>query len=88
MNTYVEINIYTASNERCLNVLSAIEPDNHSAPYGISIKMECINDTLVVQTTFSGTRLLTLRNTIDDILEHVSIAIKTVKVLSEYSQSK
>ncbi|MEM1542199.1 MAG: KEOPS complex subunit Pcc1 [Ignisphaera sp.] len=88
MNMYVEINIHTGSNEKCLSVLSAIEPDNYSAPYGVSIQMECIKDTLVVRTGFLGSKLLTFRNTVDDILEHVSISIKTVKMLSEYSQSK
>lgn len=81
MNISVEIGVDTGSNERCSSVLEAIEPDNYLLPHNISIHMKCVGKVLAVQIESSDPYPLTLRNTIDDILEHISLATKTLDLI-------
>ncbi len=72
--------------ELCNSVLKAIEPDNLSVPSGVSISTMCVDNMLYAEIRGDNVRVLTIRNTVDDLLEHISIAYRCLKkVLSDRS---
>ena len=76
LETFIEIT--TRDEEICRSVLEAVEPDNREAPKNISIEMMCKNNVLYIHVKGVDVPILTFRNTVDDLLEHISIAIKTL----------
>ncbi len=64
--------------ELCRAILSSIEPDNRTAPPSIEIRCECCNEVLVAEIS-SESSVLTFRNTVDDLLEHVAIAWRSIE---------
>ena len=71
----IELNF---SNKSELNaVMSALLPDNINFPKGLTMKMFSNNNTLYLDfLCHNGIR--TLANTVDEILEHISIAKKLI----------
>lgn len=54
-------------------IVEALRPDNIGAPQGLSVEMEDKGELLVIKIScHSG--IATLINTVDEILEHISIA--------------
>ncbi len=64
--------------ELCRAILSSIEPDNRTAPPSIEIKCGCREGALVVEILGTSS-MLTFRNTVDDLLEHVAIAWRSIE---------
>jgi hypothetical protein len=58
--------------------MKALMPDNVNFPKGLSMKMFSRDNTLVLEF-LSKTGINTLLNTIDEVLEHISIARKVIK---------
>jgi tRNA threonylcarbamoyladenosine modification (KEOPS) complex Pcc1 subunit len=65
--------------ETCRSVKNALEPDNATAPPQISITIECENSAIVVHVKGKDVNILTFRNTVDDLLEHLSLAKKLLQ---------
>ena len=72
----------------CISLTRALEPDNRSAPRGVSISMECDSQGLVCVVECRNTSILTCRNTVDDILEHAATALKLVERLDHAFKSR
>ncbi len=77
----LSINLKVPLTEReCLSLLKALGPDNALAPRGVSIYIECEEGAFVARITCSQeVQVLTCRNTVDDLLEHLSIALSVVR---------
>ena len=58
--------------------MKALIPDNVNFPKGLSMKIFSRDNTLVLDF-LSKTGINTLLNTIDEVLEHISIARKVIK---------
>jgi hypothetical protein len=58
--------------------MKALMPDNVNFPKGLSMKIFSRDNTLVLDF-LSKTGINTLLNTIDEVLEHISIARKVIK---------
>ena len=58
--------------------MKALMPDNVNFPKGLSMEIFSRNNTLVLEF-LSKTGINTLLNTIDEVLEHISIARKVIK---------
>lgn len=82
MNINIEIEIHANNNKKCISILEAIEPDNYILPQGIFISMKCLNEVLVIRIESNNAHILTFRNTVDDLLEHITITLKTLTVFN------
>jgi len=58
--------------------MNALMPDNVNFPKGLSMTIFSRDNTLVLEF-LSKTGINTLLNTIDEVLEHISIARKVIK---------
>jgi hypothetical protein len=58
--------------------MNALIPDNVNFPKGLSMKIFLQDNTLVLDAS-SKTGIKTLLNTIDEVLEHISIAKKVIE---------
>jgi hypothetical protein len=57
--------------------MSALVPDNVNFPKGLSMKMTS-RDSILVLEFLSKIGINTLLNTVDEVLEHISIARKVI----------
>ncbi|MEM0027585.1 MAG: KEOPS complex subunit Pcc1 [Ignisphaera sp.] len=83
----LSIEIVMSDENMCRSVLNAVEPDNKTAPSSITIDVTCQGNVMKILVRGSNTKILTFRNTVDDLLEHVSIAMKTVNEVHSASTS-
>ena len=61
-----------ASRKLMKAVMGSLRPDNIGAPQGISVAMEDNGEILIIKISCHS-RISTLINTVDEILEHISI---------------
>ncbi len=61
--------------------LKSIQPDNHPLPPGLELSMKIDGNRLEVYIE-SERSLLSLLNTLDDILSMINVALKSVKAFS------
>ncbi len=66
-------------------LIKALEPDNVSAPSNIGIDSIVEKDALKIVIEFVGRpeEILTLRNTIDDLLQHLNVALRVVESVKD-----
>ena len=76
VRVHVEIRLSGKSELRA--IMKALMPDNVNFPKGLSMKIFSQNNTLVLEL-LSKIGINTLLNTIDEILEHISIARKVIR---------
>ena len=76
IRVHVEIRLSGKSEFRA--IMKALMPDNVNFPKGLSMKIFSQNNTLVLEL-LSKIGINTLLNTIDEILEHISIARKVIR---------
>jgi hypothetical protein len=78
METTVKITISELTKEKSDAIRSALEPDNIDFPKGLSFEIENLDNALVFN--FQSTEnMKTLTSTIDEVLAHVSMALKVMK---------
>jgi hypothetical protein len=58
--------------------LKALIPDNVNFPKGLSMRMFSRGSTLAIKVTGRNVPVATVLNTIDEVLEHVSVAQKVM----------
>jgi hypothetical protein len=75
VKVHIEIRLSGKSELRA--ILSALVPDNVNFPRGLSMKMSSRDNTLVLEF-LSKVGINTLLNTVDEVLEHISIARKVI----------
>jgi len=72
----VEIRFSSAAEAKA--VVKALIPDNINFPKGLSMKIFSRGSALTVELTGKNTPTLTLLSTLDEVLEHISVAMKVM----------
>jgi hypothetical protein len=75
VNVHIEIRLSGKSELRA--IMSALVPDNVNFPKGLSMKMTS-RDSILVLEFLSKIGINTLLKTVDEVLEHISIARKVI----------
>lgn len=78
MMVRITVQIPMSSREVCDSILESLEPDNAEVPKGITIEMSCHQSIFTVDVKSEDTSVLTVRNTIDDVLAHTNLALKSL----------
>jgi hypothetical protein len=73
----VHIKIRLSGKSELRAIMGALTPDNVNFPKGLSMKMSS-RDNILVLEFLSKKGINTLLNTIDEVLEHISIARKVI----------
>ena len=74
----VQVILNNLSKEKAETVKKALEPDNVNFPEGLSLYIENIDNKLVFN--FEGKEnMKKLIGTIDEVLEHVQVALKVIE---------
>ena len=74
----VQIILNNISKEKAETVKKALEPDNVNFPEGLSLYVENIDNKLVFNFE-SKDNMKQLIGTIDEVLEHVQVALKVIE---------
>ncbi len=74
----VKVVLNNISKEKAETVKKALEPDNVNFPEGLSLYVENIDNKLVFNFE-SKDNMKQLIGTIDEVLEHVQIALKVIE---------
>ncbi|PBO85684.1 MAG: hypothetical protein COA77_02105 [Thaumarchaeota archaeon] len=74
----VQISLNNISKEKAETVKKALEPDNVDFPEGLSLYVENIDNKLVFNFE-SKKNMKQLIGTVDEILEHVQVALKVIE---------
>ena len=72
------VEIPFSSSAEAKAAVKALIPDNINFPKGLSMKMFSRGSTLAIELTGKNIPTATLLNTLDEILEHISIAKKVM----------
>ncbi|MFM7796809.1 MAG: KEOPS complex subunit Pcc1 [Candidatus Nitrosotenuis sp.] len=78
METSIKIKINNLTKKKAKTIMAALEPDNVDFPKGLSFEMENLDNALVFNFHSTG-NMKTLTATIDEVLAHVSIALKVIE---------
>ena len=74
----VEVEIPFSSSAEANAAMNALIPDNINFPKGLSLKMFSRGSKLAIELTSKNIPTATVLNTLDEILEHISIAKKVM----------
>ena len=74
----VQVILNNLSKEKAETVKKALEPDNVNFPKGLSLYIENIDNKLVFNFE-SKENMRKLISTIDEVLEHVQVALKVIE---------
>jgi soluble cytochrome b562 len=74
----MEISLNNISKEKAETVKKALEPDNVDFPEGLSLFVENIDNKLVFNFQ-SEKNMKHLIGTVDEILEHIQVALKVIE---------
>ena len=74
----VQVILNNLSKEKAETVKRALEPDNVNFPKGLSLYIENIDNKLVFNFE-SKENMRKLISTIDEVLEHVQVALKVIE---------
>lgn len=78
METSIKIKINNLTKKKAKTIMAALEPDNVDFPKGLSFEMENLDNALVFNFHSTG-NMKTLTATIDEVLAHVSMALKVIE---------
>ncbi|MEM2160815.1 MAG: KEOPS complex subunit Pcc1 [Candidatus Nitrosotenuis sp.] len=78
METTIRITIENISKKKADAIRAALEPDNVDFPHGLSFDIENLDNALVFNF-HSTDNMKTLTATIDEVLAHVSMALKVME---------
>lgn len=74
----VQVKLNNISKQKAKTVQMALEPDNINFPKGLSMNVIMDNDNLVLNFQ-SNENMKKLIGTIDEVLEHVQVALKVIE---------
>ena len=74
----IQVVLNNISKEKAETVKKALEPDNVNFPEGLSLYVENIDNKLVFNFE-SKNNMKQLIGTIDEVLEHVQVALKVIE---------
>jgi tRNA threonylcarbamoyladenosine modification (KEOPS) complex Pcc1 subunit len=78
METTIKITIDSITKKKADAIKAALEPDNVDFPSGLSFEIENLDNALVFNFHSTG-NMKTLTATIDEVLAHVSMALKVTE---------
>jgi tRNA threonylcarbamoyladenosine modification (KEOPS) complex Pcc1 subunit len=79
LDVEVEVEIPFSSEAEAKSVINALIPDNVNFPKGLSMNFFSRGSTIVVELTGKNIETTTtILNTIDEVLEHISLAKKVM----------
>ncbi len=74
----VQVNINNLSKEKAESIKKALEPDNVDFPENLTLQVENVDNKLVLIFQSHG-NMKKLIATVDEVLEHVQIALKVIE---------
>ena len=74
----IQITLNRLSDEKAVAIKKALEPDNIDFPKDLSLEIENLGDQLVVSFKNRGDTKK-LISTVDEVLEHIQIALKVIE---------
>ncbi|MEE8255468.1 MAG: KEOPS complex subunit Pcc1 [Nitrosopumilaceae archaeon] len=74
----VQVNLNNLSKEKAESIKKALEPDNVDFPENLTLKVENVDNKLVLIFQSQG-NMKKLIATVDEVLEHVQIALKVIE---------
>ena len=74
----VQVNLINLSKEKAESIKKALEPDNVDFPENLTLKVENVDNKLVLIFQSQG-NMKKLIATVDEVLEHVQIALKVIE---------
>lgn len=74
----VQVNLNNLSKEKAESIKKALEPDNIDFPENLTLKVENVDNKLVLIFQSQG-NMKKLIATVDEVLEHVQIALKVIE---------
>ena len=78
LNIAVEVEIPFSSSAEAEAAVKALIPDNINFPKGLSMKMFSRGSRLAIELTGKNIPTATILSTLDEILEHISVAMKVM----------
>ena len=74
----IQIMLNSLSTEKAVAIKKALEPDNINFPKDLSLEIENLGDQLVVSFKNRGDTKK-LISTVDEVLEHIQLALKVIE---------
>ena len=74
----ISVSIQFQSSAEAKAAVKALIPDNVNFPKGLSIKMSVQKSTLAIRVSAKGVPMPTVIATLDEVLEHISVAKKVI----------
>ncbi len=74
----VQVNLNNLSKEKAESIKKALEPDNVDFPENLTLQVENVDNKLVLIFKSQG-NMKKLIATVDEVLEHVQIALKVIE---------
>ena len=74
----VQVNLNNLSKEKAESIKKALEPDNVDFPENLTLKVENVDNKLVLIFQSQG-NMKKLIATVDEVLEHVQIALNVIE---------
>jgi len=74
----VQVKLNNLSKEKAESIKKALEPDNVDFPENLTLKVENVDNKLVLIFQSQG-NMKKLIATVDEVLEHVQIALKVIE---------
>jgi hypothetical protein len=74
----VSVDISFSSSAQARAAVKALIPDNVNFPKGLSMKMFSKGATLAIELTGKNVPVATILNTLDEVLEHISVSKKVM----------
>ncbi|MDQ3969264.1 MAG: CTAG/PCC1 family protein [Thermoproteota archaeon] len=78
LNIAVQVEVPFSSSSEAKVAVKALIPDNVNFPKGLSMKMFSRGSTLAIELTGKNIPTATILSTLDEILEHISVAKKVI----------
>lgn len=78
LNIEVEVEVPFSSSAEAKAAVKALIPDNINFPIGLSMRMFSRGSTLAIELTGKKIPTATLLSTLDEILEHISVAKQVI----------
>jgi Transcription factor Pcc1 len=78
LDVTVSVNVPFSNSAEAKSAMKALIPDNVNFPRGLSMKIFSISTTLVIRLKGKNVPTSTILNTLDEVLEHISISKKVM----------
>lgn len=78
LNCKVEVILNNISDQKAQTIIKALEPDNVNFPENLSLKIENVDNKLIFTFESLGD-MRKLIGTVDEVLEHVQVALKVIE---------